>query len=73
MTGKLPGQEELDFRQPFDVDAGRAVVIAEALRESGHPACTAEMAIAVLARPGPERGIIGRFAADALERYGWRP
>ncbi len=62
-----------DFGQPFEVDLGRAAVIAEALRESGYPDCTAEAVIAELARPGDERGIIGRFAADALKRYGWRP
>jgi hypothetical protein len=70
--GGLPG-EEVDFRQPFDVDLGRAVVIAAALRECGYPDCTAEAVTAELARAGGERDIIGRFAADALTRYGWRP
>lgn len=72
MASDLPG-EEFDYRQPFEVDLGRAAVIAEGLRESGYPDCTAEAVTAELARPGDERGIIGRFAADALARYGWRP
>lgn len=70
--GGLPG-EEFDFGQPFRVDLGRAAVIAEALRECGYPGRTAEMVTAELARPGRERGVIGRLAADALARYGWRP
>lgn len=68
----LPG-EEFDFSQPFEIDLGRAAVIAEALRECGYPDCTADVVTAELARPGRERGSIGRFAADALQRYGWRP
>jgi len=32
-----------DFSRPFEVDIGRAAVIAEALREYGYPQCTAEM------------------------------
>jgi hypothetical protein len=71
--GELPGEQAFDYRQPFKVDLGRAAVIAEVLRECGYPDCTAEVVTAELARPGGERGIIGRFAADALERYGWRP
>jgi hypothetical protein len=71
-TGGLP-EEEFDFSQPFEVDLGRAAVIAEALRECGFPLCTADVVTAELARPGRERGSIGRFAADALQRYGWRP
>jgi hypothetical protein len=71
-AGALPG-EEFDFGQPFEVDLGRAAVIAEALRECGFPLCTAEVVTAELARPGRERGIIGRFAADQLHRAGWRP
>ena len=71
-AGDLPG-EEFDFGQPFEVDLGRAAVIAEALRESGYPLCTADVVTAELARPQSQRGIIGRFAADQLERAGWRP
>lgn len=66
-------EEEFDFSQPFEIDLGRAAVIAEALRESGYPDCTAEAVTAELARPAGERGIIGRLATDALARYGWRP
>ena len=73
MTGEIPGQEEFDYGQPFEVDIGRAAVIAEALREYGYPGCTAEVVIAELAREDSERSGIGRFAAAALERYGWRP
>ncbi len=71
-AGDLPGQE-FDFSQPFEVDLGRAAVIAEGLRESGFPLCTADVVISELARPGTERGVVGRFAADQLERAGWRP
>jgi hypothetical protein len=71
-TGGLPG-EEFAFGQPFEVDLGRAAVIAEALRECGFPLCTAEVVTAEVATPGHERSIIGRFAADQLERAGWRP
>jgi hypothetical protein len=73
MTGDLPDQEEFDYGQPFEVDIGRAAVIAEALREYGYPDCTAEVVTAELAKEDRERSSIGRFAADALERYGWRP
>ena len=71
-AGDLPG-EEFDFGQPFEVDLGRAAVIAEALRESGFPDCTSDVVTAELAMPGRERGVIGRFAADQLRRAGWRP
>src|SRR6266699_2266269 len=71
-AGDLP-EEEFDFSQPFEVDLGRAAVIAEGLRESGFPLCTADVVISELARSGGERGVIGRFAADQLERAGWRP
>jgi hypothetical protein len=50
-----------------------AAVIAEALRECGYPDCTAEVVTAELAKQERERSSIGRFAADALEQYGWRP
>jgi hypothetical protein len=71
-AGALP-EEDFDFSQPFEVDLGRAAVIAEALRECGFPLCTADVVTAELATPGGERGIIGRFAADQLERAEWRP
>jgi hypothetical protein len=73
VVGGLPEEEEFDFGQPFEVDLGRAAVIAEALRECGYPDCTADVVQAELARPGDERGVIGRFAADQLERAGWLP
>lgn len=66
-------EEEFDYSQPFEVDLGRAAVIAEGLRESGYPHCTADVVIAELARPEGERDVIGRFAADQLRRAGWRP
>jgi hypothetical protein len=65
--------EEFDYRQPFEVDLGRAAVIAEVLREFGYRPCTADMVTAELAKPDGERSSIGRFAADALARVGWRP
>lgn len=69
-----PGQEgEFDFSRPFLVDVGRAAVIAEYLRESGYSRCTADVVMAELARPERERGAIGRFAAEQLERAGWWP
>lgn len=72
MTGDLP-EEDFDYSQPFEVDIGRAAVIAEALREFGSPYCTANVVTAELAKPENERGMIGRFAADALQKAGWRP
>ena len=71
-AGGLP-EEEFDFSLPFEVDLGRAAIIAEALRECGYPDVTAEAVTAELAMPQHDRGIIGRFAVGALERYGWRP
>ena len=73
MTGNSPLGEDFDYGQPFEVDIGRAAVIAEALREYGYPQCTADVVTAELARPERERGMVGRFAADALEQAGWRP
>jgi hypothetical protein len=66
-------EEEFDFGQPFEVDIGRAAIIAEGLREYGFPLCTAAVVTAELARPADQRGVIGRFAADQLQRAGWRP
>ena len=68
-----PAEREFDFAAPFEVDLGRAAVIAEVLREYGYRPCTADIVTAELARPDGERTSIGRFAADALERAGWRP
>jgi hypothetical protein len=64
---------DFDYSQPFEVDIGRAAVIADGLRESGYPDCTADVVIAELARPDSERSIVGRFAADQLDKAGWRP
>jgi hypothetical protein len=36
MTGGLP-EEDFDYSQPFEVDIGRAAVIAEALRVRSPP------------------------------------
>ena len=71
-TGE-PAEEEFDFARPFEVDLGRAAVIAEVLREYGYLPCTADIVTAELAKPDGERTNIGRFAADALERAGWWP
>jgi hypothetical protein len=64
---------DFDYSQPFEVDIGRAAVIAEWLRDNGYPRCTADVVTAELASPGQERSFIGRFAADQLGRSGWRP
>jgi uncharacterized UPF0146 family protein len=72
MTSDSAG-EEFDYSRPFEVDIGRAAVIAEALREYGYARCTADVVTAELATPERERGMVGRFAADALEKAGWRP
>jgi len=68
-----PVEEEFNYRLPFELDLGRAAIIAEALREYGYQLCTADTVTAELARPDSERTDIGRFAADALARAGWRP
>jgi hypothetical protein len=73
MSDSPEEEEDFDYGRPFEVDLGRAAVIAEGLRESGYPHCTADVVTAELARPERERGIIGRFAADQLQRAGWRP
>jgi hypothetical protein len=67
------GEGKFDFGRPFLVDIGRAAVIADWLRESGYPHCTADVVTAELARPGRERSAIGRLAAGVLETAGWRP
>ena len=64
---------EFDFSQPFLVDIGRAGVIAEYLRESGYPRCTAEVVTEELAKPGRERSSVGHFAADRLKRAVYKP
>jgi hypothetical protein len=72
-AGDSPMDEDFDYSQPFEVDLGRAAVIAEGLRESGYPRCTADVVTEELAKPERERSIIGRFSADQLKRAGWRP
>jgi hypothetical protein len=68
------GEEgEFDFSRPFLVDIGRAAVIAEYLRESGYPRCTADVVTDELAKPERDRSNVGHFAADQLRRAGWRP
>ncbi len=57
---------EFDYLEPFGVDADRAEVIAGWLSRKGHPACTADVVAAELARPDSERTIIGRFASAWL-------
>ncbi|HEX9515538.1 MAG TPA: hypothetical protein VF940_05105 [Streptosporangiaceae bacterium] len=64
---------EFDFSRPFLVDIGRAAVIAEYLRESGYPRCTADVVTEELAKPERYRSNVGLFAADQLKRAGWRP
>jgi hypothetical protein len=64
---------EFDFSRPFLLDIGRAAVIAEYLRESGYPRCTADLVAEELAKPERERSSIGHFATDQLNRAGWRP
>ena len=64
---------EFDFTRPFEIDLGRAAVIAEVLRECGYASCTADTVIAELAMPDDQRSVIGQFAASALARAGWRP
>lgn len=73
MTINSAAAAEFDYSQPFEVDIGRAAVIAEWLRDNGHPHCTADVVTAELARPGQERSFVGRFAVDQLRRAGWRP
>src|SRR6266851_4484478 len=51
---------EFDFSRPFLVDIGRAAVIAEYLRESGYPRCTADVVADELAKPERERSGVGQ-------------
>jgi hypothetical protein len=64
---------EFDFSRPFLVDIGRAAVIAEYLRESGYPRCTADVVTDELARPDRERSGVGHVAAGLLKQARWRP
>ena len=73
MTIGSPGETEFDYFQPFTVDIGQAAVIANWLRENGHPGCTAEVVTNELARPDRDRTIIGRFASAHLYQVRWRP
>jgi hypothetical protein len=73
MTSDSAAAAGFDYSQPFEVDIGRAAVIAEWLRDNGYSHCTADVVTAELASPGQKRSFIGRFAADQLARAGWRP
>jgi hypothetical protein len=64
------GEGKFDFGRPFLVDIGRADVIADWLRESGYPRCTADVVTAELARPGRERSAIERLAQACWKRRG---
>jgi hypothetical protein len=64
---------DFDFSRPLLVDIGRAAVIAEYLRESGYPCCTADVVTDELARPERERSGVGHVAAGLLKRARWRP
>jgi hypothetical protein len=66
-----PGQD-FYFGRPLLAVIGRAVIIAEALRERGYPPRSADAAAAQLARHQGEGGIIGRFAVGRLARTGQR-
>lgn len=66
-------EDDFDSGRPFVVDIGRAAIIAEYLRESGYPLCTAEVVTEELAKPERERSGVGHFAVDQLKRAGWRP
>lgn len=68
-----PAEQGFDFAEPFEVDLGRAAIIAEVLRDYGYLLCTADIVTTELAKPDRERTSIGRFAADALQKAGWRP
>jgi hypothetical protein len=70
MTGD---PERFDYGQPFDIDSGRAAVIAEELRKRGYPRCFADEVTKELARPERERSVIGLVAAEMLRSAGWRP
>ena len=70
MTDDSPGAEDFDYRQPFEVEIGRAAVIAEALREHGYAHCTADVVTAELAKSESERGRVERFAATRWSRPG---
>jgi hypothetical protein len=61
-----PADREFDFARPFQIDLGRAAVIAEVLRECGYAPCTADTVTAELAKPGDQHTVIGQFAASAL-------
>jgi hypothetical protein len=65
--------DQFDYGQPFEIDSGRAAVIAEELRANGYPRCFADEVTAELARPLQERSVIGLVAAGMLRSAGWRP
>jgi len=64
---------EFEYGQPFEIDSGRAAVIAEELRANGYPRCFADEVTAELARQDSERSVIGRVAAEMLRSAGCRP
>jgi hypothetical protein len=64
--------EEFDYREPLEIGGGDAAEIAEFLRQSGYPGCSADEVTAELARPERERSMIGLVAADVLRSAGWR-
>ena len=65
--------EPFDCSQPIRIDLGRAAVIAEQLRQSGYPSCFADEVTAELAKPEPERSLIGKVAAEILRIAGSSP
>jgi hypothetical protein len=72
-TASWPPRQDPYYGPPLYAAFGRTVVIAEALREPGHPCCVADVAAARLARPRGERSIIGRFTTNLLTRAERRP
>ena len=60
MTSDLAG-EDFDYSQPFEVDIGRAAVIAEALLEYGYARCTADVVTAEL----PGRSVSAAWSAGS--------
>ena len=73
--GPAPAAGSRRARVP--VGSGNALTAAPAMPgwpgSRGYAPCTADTVSAELARPGDQRTVIGRFAASALERAGWRP
>ena len=72
-TVRWPAWAGFLYGRPLLAALGRAVVIAEELRECGYPRCVADVVAAQLARPQDRHGIIGRFAVGLLAGAGRRP